>query len=218
MNMKIAVHPKQVFRISRRDPWAIRPPRGNNRFDICDPEESVMTLYTGESKEAALAEVFGDLDGMGAIFNVDRSGHTPRLAVFVFRRELDAIEARMAVHHLNPAINADHRLDATIASGKGVDLASERIQPVLVSSDDEAEKLFVRRFGHQRSFQRLQQTSRFNIEFARHYRERGLFLTWDQLLFHRSSLAFPRAFHSHGQFWPLPVKIYAPSPARSRAS
>lgn len=61
MNMKIAVHPKQVFRISRRDPWAIRPPRGNNRFDICDPEESIMTLYTGESKEAALAEVLAPL-------------------------------------------------------------------------------------------------------------------------------------------------------------
>lgn len=56
-DVKIATHPKQVFRVSRGDPWAIRAPRGNNRFDICDPEEGVMTLYTGESKEAALAEV-----------------------------------------------------------------------------------------------------------------------------------------------------------------
>lgn len=56
-DVQIAKHPRQVFRVSRSDPWAIRAPRGNNRFDICDPEDGVMTLYTGESKEAALAEV-----------------------------------------------------------------------------------------------------------------------------------------------------------------
>jgi hypothetical protein len=69
--MEIAKHPDYVFRVGRGDPWALRPPRGHNRFDIFDPDESVMTLYTGESAEAALAEVLApfrpDLETIAAI-------------------------------------------------------------------------------------------------------------------------------------------------------
>ncbi len=55
--MEKALHLSYAFRVSRGNPWLIRAPRGYNRFDIFDPEESIMTLYTGESKEAAFAEV-----------------------------------------------------------------------------------------------------------------------------------------------------------------
>lgn len=69
--MDIASHPQLVYRVSRGDPWIISPPRGHNRFDIFDPDESVMTLYTGESKESALAEVLApfrpDLETIAAI-------------------------------------------------------------------------------------------------------------------------------------------------------
>ena len=69
--MQIAKHPDQIFRVGRGDPWIIRPPRGNNRFDIFDPEESIMTLYTGESPEAAWAEVLApfrpDLETIAAV-------------------------------------------------------------------------------------------------------------------------------------------------------
>ena len=69
--LQIAAHPESVFRVGRGDPWVIRPPRGHIRFDIFDPEESVMTLYTGESAEAALAEVLApfrpDLETIAAV-------------------------------------------------------------------------------------------------------------------------------------------------------
>jgi RES domain len=69
--LHIASHPKFVFRVGRGDPWIIRPPRGHNRFDIFDPDESVMTLYTGESPEAALSEVLApfrpDLETIAAV-------------------------------------------------------------------------------------------------------------------------------------------------------
>lgn len=69
--MKIATHPDRVYRVAREDPWSIRPPRNLNRFDISDPENPVMTLYTGESPEAALAEVLApfrpDLEVIAAV-------------------------------------------------------------------------------------------------------------------------------------------------------
>lgn len=55
--MRLATHPNSIYRVARGDPWTIRPPRMHNRFDIADPENPVTTLYTGESTEAALAEV-----------------------------------------------------------------------------------------------------------------------------------------------------------------
>ena len=74
IKLQIAKHPEQIFRVARGDPWIIRPPRGNNRFDIFDPEESVMTLYTGESPEAAWAEVLApfrpDLATISAISSI----------------------------------------------------------------------------------------------------------------------------------------------------
>lgn len=88
--MEIANHPEYVFRVGRGDPWALRPPRGHNRFDIFDPDESVMTLYTGESAEAALAEVLApfrpDLEAIAQINKIpcddDKSpaaGKVPKL-------------------------------------------------------------------------------------------------------------------------------------------
>jgi hypothetical protein len=69
--LETSQHPKVVYRVGRGDPWIIRPPRGHNRFDIFDPDESVMTLYTGESKESALAEILApfrpDLETSAAI-------------------------------------------------------------------------------------------------------------------------------------------------------
>lgn len=66
--------PKFVYRIARGEPWVIRPPRGHNRFDIFDPDEPIMTLYTGESEEAAWAEVLApfrpDLETIAAINNI----------------------------------------------------------------------------------------------------------------------------------------------------
>jgi len=73
-DLQTASHPQIVFRIARGDPWIIRAPRGHNRFDIFDPEESVMTIYTGESEEAAWAEVLApfrpDLETIAAINNI----------------------------------------------------------------------------------------------------------------------------------------------------
>lgn len=72
--MERASHPPYVFRVSRGNPWLIRAPRGHNRFDIFDPEESIMTLYTGESKEAAFAEVLApfrpDLESIAKIKDI----------------------------------------------------------------------------------------------------------------------------------------------------
>jgi hypothetical protein len=87
--LKTASYAQYIFRISRGDPWTIRPPRGFNRFDIFDPEESVMTLYTGESKEAAWAEVLApfrpDLETIASINDIPcddnrtpSSGRIPR--------------------------------------------------------------------------------------------------------------------------------------------
>ncbi len=87
--MDIASHPQFVYRVGRGDPWVIRPPRGHNRFDIFDPDESVMTLYTGETKESALAEVLApfrpDLETIATINQIpcddDKSpvaGRVPR--------------------------------------------------------------------------------------------------------------------------------------------
>ena len=50
-----------VYRIAKQDPWAIRAPKGDNRFDILNPSEPIFTLYTGETEEAALAEVLAPL-------------------------------------------------------------------------------------------------------------------------------------------------------------
>lgn len=123
----------------------------------------------------ALREVLGDLHWMRPLFVADRSGYAEWLSVFVFSRKRDAIKLRMGVHHLDPTINADHRLDTAVASGKCVDFAGKRIESVLVGDDYEGEKLFVGRFGHQSRFERLQQTGWLNVEFARHHCERGLF-------------------------------------------
>ncbi len=69
--MKIATHPDFIYRVARKDPWTIRPPRMHNRFDISDSENPVMTLYTGETPEAALAEVLApfrpDLEVIAAL-------------------------------------------------------------------------------------------------------------------------------------------------------
>ena len=79
--LQTASHPKFVFRIARGDPWIIRAPRGQNRFDIFDPQESVMTIYTGESQEAAWAEVLApfrpDLETIVAVNKIpcDDNGH-----------------------------------------------------------------------------------------------------------------------------------------------
>lgn len=75
--------------VARGDPWAIRPTRGHNRFDIFDPEESIMTIYTGESEEAAWAEVLApfrpDLEAIATINSIasddnktPASGRVPR--------------------------------------------------------------------------------------------------------------------------------------------
>lgn len=51
--------PSSVFRISRGDPWILRPPSKKNRFDI-STETGTSTVYVGGSQEAAFAEVLGD--------------------------------------------------------------------------------------------------------------------------------------------------------------
>ena len=153
----------------------------------------------------AFREVFGHFDGMGPVFEMNRSSHAERLAVFVFGRELDTVETCVIVHHAYPSIDADNGLDAAIPRWECVDLAGKRVESVLVSGDDERQQLFVGRFGHQRSLQRLQQTGWLNAEFARHYRERGLLRTWNNLLFHWSSLAYLRAFHWCEMLGPLPM-------------
>jgi hypothetical protein len=79
-----ALHPQLVYRIGRDEVWAIRPPRGHNRFDIFDPEESVMTLYTGESKESAFAEVLApfrpDLETIAEINKIPSDDNKAPLA------------------------------------------------------------------------------------------------------------------------------------------
>lgn len=85
----MAIHPEYVFRVGRGDPWSLRAPRGHNRFDIFDPDEPVMTLYTGESAEAALAEVLApfrpDLEAIAEVNQIPcddekspRYGSVPR--------------------------------------------------------------------------------------------------------------------------------------------
>lgn len=73
--MKTADHPEFVYRVGRTTPWEINAPRGVNRFDIHDPEEPTTTIYTGETAEAALAEVMApfrpDIETIAAVKSMD---------------------------------------------------------------------------------------------------------------------------------------------------
>lgn len=85
----------------------------------------------------AFRKVLGHLNRMSPVFEMDCRGHAERLPVFVFGRELDAVEARVIVHHAYPSIDADNGLDAAIPRGECVDFAGKRIESVLVGDDNE---------------------------------------------------------------------------------
>lgn len=61
MGYKTASRVESVYRVSYGDPWQIRAPSQLNRFDINDPTDPVFTVYTGETEEAAFAEVLAPL-------------------------------------------------------------------------------------------------------------------------------------------------------------
>lgn len=87
----------------------------------------------------ALREVLGHFDWMRPLFVVDRSGYRVRLSVFVLGRKLDAVKLRMRVHHFDPAVHADSRLNTTVFRRECVDFAGKWVQTVLISDDDKRE-------------------------------------------------------------------------------
>jgi hypothetical protein len=59
--LKAGKAPHKVFRVSVGEPWKLFEPRFHNRFDIDVEDEPTATIYTGESAEAAIAEVLAPL-------------------------------------------------------------------------------------------------------------------------------------------------------------
>jgi hypothetical protein len=140
MSLFTADHPTQVYRVGRDDPWAIRPPRFHNRFDISDAENPVMTLYTGESPEAALAEVLAPLRPdlelvatLAAIPSDDgllpHAGRVP--ANWLARRQMGCAEIRSS------AVIADITSAQSIAALRSVpELAEKAIKCGFTDVDD----------------------------------------------------------------------------------
>ncbi|MGK5085102.1 RES domain-containing protein [Bdellovibrionota bacterium FG-1] len=129
MTLKIADHPARIYRVGREDPWVIRPPRLDNRFDISDPESPVMTLYTGESPDAALAEVLvqfrPDLEAVVAVAAIPSDDVQKPLCGLVPRGWL--ARRRMGQAKIRPeAVLVDITASESIAALRAVPALAEK--------------------------------------------------------------------------------------------
>ena len=92
----------------------------------------------------ALGQVLGDLHRVGAVLAVHLRRDGDELAVIAETvHERDAVVGRVIIRHRHPPVDADDWLDSAAPRREGVDLASNRVQPVLVSHQQEGSELLL---------------------------------------------------------------------------
>ncbi|MCY1302358.1 hypothetical protein D9M69_609370 [compost metagenome] len=88
----------------------------------------------------ALGHVLGGADRVATVFPVDLAG---AFGAFLIHREVHAIEGWVLVDDAGPAVHPDHRHDAVVLVGEGIEFLGERVELVLIGNDQQCHHLRV---------------------------------------------------------------------------
>ena len=144
------------------------------------PEHPGRALIPRIGAAVALPVVFGHDGRARAILAEDGRRDAHRLSGGVEAvGELDAVELRMRVHAVDPAVNRDDGHDAAALGWECVDFLRERVQPVFIGDDDERAHLIVRSPLENGCLQSREELVRFEREARGHDCKRARFVCGD---------------------------------------